>query len=332
MSGRAWAAARLLCGVLVLVAVVWRVGPGPLLDGVRGLDPGTLLAALALGAATTVCQAWRWRVVASALGDGLPLPAATAACYRSQFLNSALPGGVLGDVHRGVRSGIDAGDLGRGLRGVAWERVAGQLVQVAVALAVLVVLPSPLQAAVPWIAVLGAVAVGVLFVTGRGVARHGPARVGRALRGAALEARGSLLQPTVLGPVLLASLLAIGGYVALFLVATRAAGVQASTQRLLPLALVVLLAAAIPLNVAGWGPREGAAVWVFASADVGAAAGASVATAFGVLTLVAVLPGAVVLLAGRRKPPPAGRPAERLRGPVAVVVHGGTRDEGAAHG
>jgi glycosyltransferase 2 family protein len=332
MSGRAWAAARLLGGVLILVAVVWRVGPGPLLDGVRGLGPGALLAALALGAATTLCQAWRWRVVAAALGDGLALPAATAACYRSQFLNSALPGGVIGDVHRGVRSGIDAGDVGRGLRAVAWERVAGQLVQAAVALAVLAVVPSPLQAALPWIAVLGVVAVGVLLMTGRGVARHGPARVGRALRNAALEARGSLLRPTVLGPVLLASLLASAGYVGMFVVAARAAGVQASTQRLLPLALVVLLAAAIPVNVAGWGPREGAAVWVFAAADVGAAAGASVATAFGVLTLVAVLPGALVLLAGRRHPPPAVRPAAPLREPVAVVVHGGTREDGPAHG
>jgi glycosyltransferase 2 family protein len=328
VSGRAWAAARLLGGVLVLVAVVWRVGPGPLLDGVRGLGPGSLLAALALGAATTVCQAWRWRVVATALGDGLPLPAATAACYRSQFLNSALPGGVLGDVHRGVRSGMEAGDLGRGLRAVGWERAAGQLVQVAVALAVLAVVPSPLQAAVPWIAALCAVAVGLLLMTGRGVARHGPARAGRALHGAAVEARGSLLQPTVLGPVLLASLLAIGGYVGMFLIAARAAGVQTSTQRLLPLALVVLLAAAIPLNVAGWGAREGAAVWVFSAADMGADAGASVATAFGVLTLVAVLPGAVVLLAGRRHPPPATPPRE----PVAVVAHGGTRQDGAAHG
>lgn len=332
MSRRAWAGARLLGGVLVLVAVIWRVGPGPLLDGVRGLGPGTLLAALALGAATTVCQAWRWRVVADALGDGLPLPAATAACYRSQFLNSALPGGVLGDVHRGVRSGIDAGDLGRGLRAVAWERVAGQAVQVTVALAVLVVVPSPLQTAVPWIAALCAVAVAALLMTGRGVARHGPARTGRALRSAALEARGSLLQPTVLGPVLLASLLAISGYVGLFLIAARAAGVQAPASRLLPLAMVVLLAAAIPLNVAGWGPREGAAVWVFAAADVGAAAGASAATAFGVLTLVAVLPGAVVLVAGRRRPPPAVRPAAPLREPAALVVHGGTREDGAPDG
>ena len=70
-----------------------------------------------------------WSRAASA--SALPLPAAVAAYYRSQFLNTTLPGGVLGDVHRGVRHGRDAGDAGAALRAVAWERAAGQVVQVA---------------------------------------------------------------------------------------------------------------------------------------------------------------------------------------------------------
>jgi hypothetical protein len=48
---------------------------------------------------------------------------------------------------------------------------------------------------------------------------------------------------------------------------------------------------------------------VFAAGGWGAGAGAAVATAFGALTLAAVLPGAAVLLAGRR---------------TAVVQTGGT--------
>ena len=69
-------------------------------------------------------------------------------------------------------------------------------------------------------------------------------------------------------------------------------------RELLPLALVVLLAAAIPLNVAGWGPREGAAAWAFAAAGLGAAQGTTVAVVYGVLALVATLPGAVLLTRG----------------------------------
>ena len=316
MRRRAWAGARLLGGVLILAVLFWRLGADPFLDGLRGLGPGTLLAAVALGAVTTVLSAWRWRVVAAALGVGLPQSGATAAYYRSQFLNSALPGGVLGDVDRGLRHGSDAGDLGRGLRAVFWERVAGQTVQAAVAIAVLLILPSPVPTAVPAVATVGAVVAGILLVTRRRVAP-----------------RGALLQPATLRPVLLASLLVVGGHVGMFLLASRAAGVDGSPLELLPLALIVLLAAAIPLNVGGWGPREGAAAWVFAATGWGAAAGASVATAFGVLTLVAVLPGAVVLLAGRRQPRPRGlRPGAPRREPVSDLVHSGTREDGAGHG
>ena len=44
-----------------------------------------------------------------------------------------------------------------------------------------------------------------------------------------------------------------------------AVGVPLSPARLVPLALVVLLAGSVPLNVGGWGPREGVAAWVFAA-------------------------------------------------------------------
>jgi glycosyltransferase 2 family protein len=330
---RAWAEARLLGGVLILAVVIWRLGLGPFLDGLRGLGPGTLLAAIAIGALTTVCSAWRWRVVAAALGHGLPLPGATAAYYRSQFLNCALPGGVVGDVHRGLQHGIEVCDLGRGLRAVVWERVAGQVVQASIALAVLLTLPSPVRAAMPAVVTAGAVAAGFLLLTGRSVVRHGPARLAGAVRTAGVEARSVLLQPAAVRPVLVTSLLVVGGHLGMFLLACRAAGVHGTPQQLLPLALLVLLAAAVPLNVGGWGPREGAAAWVFAATEWGAGAGAAVATAFGVLTLVAVLPGAVVLLAGRRHPRPGAiRPAGTRREPMADVVHSGTREDGAAHG
>jgi uncharacterized membrane protein YbhN (UPF0104 family) len=338
---RAWAAARLLGGVLILALLVRQVGADAFLDGLRGLGPGTVLGALAIGAVTTVCAAWRWRLVAAALGVGLAQPDATAAYYRSQFLNSVLPGGVVGDVHRGLRHGMDAGDLGRGVRAVVWERVAGQVVLAGFAVAVLLMVPSPVHAAVPAIAAIGAGVVGVLLVTCRVLVRHGPARLAGALSAVAAEARRALLRPGTVQPVLVASVVVLGGHLAMFVLAARAAGVHASPQQLLPLALVVLLAAGIPLNVGGWGPREGAAAWAFAATEWGAPAGAAVATAFGVLTLVSVLPGAVVVLAGRRRRTlPAPRrpwlPAPRAGGtdaePAAEILHSGTREDGAAHG
>ena len=121
MSHRtAWWWARLAATIATLAVLVWRVGTGPFLDGLRTVDGGALAAAAGLAVLTTVCCAWRWRIVARNLGVDLPLSTAVAAYYRSIFLNVTLPGGVVGDVHRGVSNGRDTDDVGRGLRAVAW--------------------------------------------------------------------------------------------------------------------------------------------------------------------------------------------------------------------
>ena len=76
-------------------------------------------------------------------------------------------------------------------------------------------------------------------------------------------------------------------------------------------ALIILAAMSIPLSLAGWGPREGVAAWAFAAVGLGAAAGITTAVVFGVMVLVASLPGAAVLLAERVRPAPSSE-----------VVHG----------
>ena len=326
MSGRTWTVVRSVGAVLILAVLVVRLGTGPFLDGVRSLGPGTLLLALAIGGGTTLVSAWRWRVVVAALGGSLAMPAATAACYRSQFLNTALPGGVLGDVDRGVRHGLDRGDLGRGIRSVVWERMAGQIVQASLALVVLLGVASPLHAAMPLVGTGAAAAVVLVLVGGRRLARHGDGTVSRRLRAWAVEARSALLGPDTWPPVLLTSVLAVTGYAGTFLLAAAAVGVPAAPERVLPLAMVVLLAAAIPLNIAGWGAREGVSAWVFAAAGFGASTGTAVATAFGVLTVVATLPGLVVLVAGSRRRASGADPE-----PTTTAV-GAARAEGSTDG
>jgi uncharacterized membrane protein YbhN (UPF0104 family) len=66
---------------------------------------------------------------------------------------------------------------------------------------------------------------------------------------------------------------------------------------LLPLALLALLAGALP-NVGGWGPREGVTAWAFAAAGLGASRGVATGVVYGVMVFVATLPGAAVLAAG----------------------------------
>jgi hypothetical protein len=263
----AWRWARPALAAATLAVVVWSVGTGPFLDGLRTVDATALAAGFALAVLTTVCAAWRWRLVAGGLGLDLPLPTAVASYYRSIFLNVTLPGGVVGDVHRGI---------GHGFRAVVWERSAGQVVQTALTVAVLLVVASPVHAAMPYVA-LGLAAAALAVTAG------------------AHQRVGSALQAWP--AITVASALIVAGHALTFIIAARTAGATAPATQLLPLALLVLAAAALP-NIGGWGPREGVTAWAFAAAGLGASRGVATAVVYGVMVFVASLPGAAVLLAG----------------------------------
>ena len=270
--------------------------PGPFLDGLRAIDGWALAAASGLAVLTTVCCAWRWRIVARGLGVDLPLSTAVAAYYRSVFLNVTLPGGVVGDVHRGFSHGRDTSDVGRGLRAVAWERSAGQVVQVVLTVAVLLVLPSPVHAAMPLVALALVAVAACLALALRARPSAGWSWSARLRSAAARDLREALLARRAWPAIALASALVVAGHTATFLIAARTAGATAPLSQLLPLALLVMLAAALP-NVGGWGPREGVTAWAFAAAGLGASLGVATAVVYGVMVLVASLPGAAVLVA-----------------------------------
>ncbi|KGN31657.1 hypothetical protein N802_03060 [Knoellia sinensis KCTC 19936] len=286
-------------GAAILAALVAQLGGAAVIEALHAIEPGALVLGTALAAVTTVGAAWRWKVVAEHLRVGLPLSSATAACYRSQFLNLTLPGGVVGDVERGLRHGRRVDAMGRAVRAVVWERVSNQVVLAAFAVAALVV-ADPFDVTGP-AAKVGLVAVGIVLL----------------LIGGAWAVRHDLSAP--LARVLVASVVVVVGHVATFLIAARTVGVSVEPGRLVPLALVVLLLAGLPLSLAGWGPREGAAAWAFAATGATASQGLAVAVAYGVIVTVANLPGAVVLLLQARRSRIAGLPSPAT---VEVSAHG----------
>ncbi len=309
---------RPLIAAAILAVVVWRLGTGPFLDGVSAVDGRSLAFASLVGVLTTLCCAWRWKVVAGGLGVPLPFPAAVAAYYRSVFLNLTLPGGVAGDVHRGVSHGRDAHDVGCALRAVAWERTGGQLVQAVLTIGVLLALPSPARSSMPFAAgALAALVLGAILLHRRRPG-SGRSRAARLWNGMAGDLRRGLLRRRALPAIVVASAVVVAGHATTFLVAARTAGVTAPLSKLVPLALLAMLGMALP-SVAGWGPREGVTAWVFAAAGLGASSGAATAVAYGVMVFVAGLPGAIVLAAEwvpRRTPAP---PSEAV---PAVVRRG----------
>lgn len=278
--------------------MVWRLGAGPFIDGLGALGGRALVAAAAIFLVTTACFAWRWKVVADRLGLRLSMADAVTAYYRCLFLNLTLPSGVAGDVHRGIRHGQDARDLGPALRAVVWERTAGQVVQALLAISVLLVMPSPLRSSMPFVvlALAATTVVGVLLVRAR--RGRGGSRWERARRAAVADIRRCLTGRRATASIVLVSTVAVLGHLLTFLIAARAVGVTAPVAKLLPLAFISIMGMVLP-NIGGWGPREGVTAWAFSAAGLGAGLGAATAVAYGILTLAASLPGGLVLLVER---------------------------------
>jgi len=281
---------RLVAAGAVIVVLLARVGTAPFVRAVDGVTVPATLTALAATLVTTTCCAWRWTWTARRLNLDLDVRAAIPAYYRSQFLNVSLPGGVLGDVHRALQHGVDTAAVPGAARAVVWDRALGQTALIATAGVAMVWLPSAGRATS--LLTLGVLLAVVTVLLGWLVAA---ARRGKRAAATAVAELRRIASRDVWLPMSL-SVVAVLGHLLVLVTAARAAGVAVPLLGSVPLLVTVLLGSSLPVSLAGWGPREGTAAWVFATAGLGAADGVTVAALYGVLTFIAVLPGAVLVL------------------------------------
>lgn len=301
---RFWPWLRILGALGIIAVLVWQLGTEAFVDGLREVDAAGVAAALGIGFATTLFSAWRWCLVARRLSLRLTLRGAVAEYYRALFLNGVLPAGILGDVDRAVQHGRASGDVLRGVRAVVLERTAGQIVLIGASVAVVLSAPSVVPQAIEGIVMVAGIVVVALalaaVVTGMTAGKHWIHSGSKWRRGFAVtlaDLRMGLLTRETWPGVSLLSVATLAGHLALFVVAARAAGVTAPVGELLPLMILALLAMGLPLNIGGWGPREGVCALLFGAAGLGSAQGVTVAVVYGVLALVSSLPGAGVLAA-----------------------------------
>jgi hypothetical protein len=301
-----WPWLRNLLGVAILGILVWRLGTGAFVDGLRVITAWPVLAALGIGLLTTVFSAWRWCLVARRLGLELTLSAAVTDYYRALFLNAVLPAGVLGDVHRAVSHGHQSGDLGRGVRAVVLERVAGQAVLLVLGVAVLLTQPALVSAIAGDLVPSRTVVILTLSLLVVLLATIAWAKWGNStskwrsgLAKTLTDARLGLLARDTGPGVFLLSTLTLAGHLFLFVVAARVAGSEATIGQLLPPLVLALLVMGLPVNIGGFGPREAISTVAFGAAGLGATQGLTVSVVYGVLALAASLPGAAVLFMHR---------------------------------
>jgi glycosyltransferase 2 family protein len=222
-----------------------------------GMDLRWVAAAVLVAAFQVGLLAWQWRFTARRIGLTLTYAVAVREYWMAVFLNQVLPGGVLGDVSRAWRHGRQEGEGGSAFRAVLLERGSGQIVMVAVALASGAVLPLSLELSgvVGAGAALLALLAGLVALLLRRASPGAKERLSRTWR----DLRVAYLSPRALPVQLGCSALAVASYLGVFLIAAWAVDAQAPAGTLLPLAAPVLVSMLIPVSVAGWGVREGAA-------------------------------------------------------------------------
>ena len=157
--------------------------------------------------------------------------------------------------------------------------------QILLTVVVLLALPSPVHAAMPLVALGLVVAVVVVLLVAR-LRPGGASAFARARDTVVADVRGALLARHARLGVALASALVVAGHALTFVIAAHAAGTTASLSRMLPIALLAMMAMTLP-NVAGWGPREGVTAWAFGAAGLGAGAGVTTSVVYGVMAIVA---------------------------------------------
>lgn len=313
-----------LLSIGLLAAVFARLDVAALRAAFAAPSPVWLALALLLSLPQVALSAWRWQLTATSLNVALPFRHAFAEYYLGSFLNQVLPGGILGDANRAwrharrpaaenaghaanVSTGIGSGSGSASRSGAgtsAWlavllERASGQAALLLCALATLLFSPTIAN-------VLGTVfrPTHGLGVTPAHIALGAAAALlfvlvlnrNHVLHTLANAMRRALLARQFFWRQLLASLALAASYIAVYFCCARMLGIDTPASTLLALIPWVLLAMAIPLSMAGWGLREGAAALLWASAGLEVSQGVAISITYGIVVLASTLPGVWVLL------------------------------------
>ncbi len=294
MRTRLWL--RWTLSLAVLGALALWLDPARIAAEIADIHPVWLLLALATATAQTALSAWRWRFTARRLGLELSPKRALADYYLAGFVNQVMPGGVIGDAWRAQRHAQASGRLGPAWRAVILERASGQLVVALLAVLALLAYPPWREAlsALPW---TGRHGLGLSLPLLLALVAYLLRRRWRPLLAIVGQDIDKALLARTAWPVQLgSSVLIVLSYLLVFALAARGIGLDLDIATGMALALPVLLAMLIPLSVAGWGLREGAAAGIWLLSGLPPEQGVAAAIAYGLLVLLASLPGAIVLL------------------------------------
>jgi uncharacterized membrane protein YbhN (UPF0104 family) len=302
---------------LLIIVVFRNIDLTSFADRFAGQSRFWLIGAAVITLTQILLFALRWDQIVKGLGARVPIEAVIRVSYIGAFCNSWLIGNVGGDVARAALA--PEGGIGRVkiIYSVLFDRVITLAGIGLVMLPVIALNIGPLARSLP---VLASLAVAALPIIGlSGIASVAPAISGRAsavvrrIRELALSWR-ELCQAT--GRLSAALGIAAASQIAIPAVAyslARAQHLDVSFVDFVLLIPPVVLVAALPISIGGWGVRENA--MIVALAPIGVAAGSALLISIQLALLASLLslPGGILWLVhyGLRRGPAATRQPAR---------------------
>lgn len=284
--------------ILIVFLIVWLVDIQQTWKILKGTDLRWLALAFIVVQVQVLLSAIRWWITANRLGQSLGLQRAISEYYLATLANLSLPGGVGGDAARVYRNRV-GGSWRSSMMSVTIERMSGQLVLFVVTLVGWLLWPLVFEQAVPkhLLQVLGIflllcvmlAAIVALFGRLSLSVRRFIIELSPALKRVWLVDSQWLLQSAL-------SVAIVASYVGVFAICALSIAEPLPLAALFTVVPVVLLSMVIPLSVGGWGIRELAAASLWPVVGLTAEAGIASSIVYGLVSMVSVIPGAVLYL------------------------------------
>jgi uncharacterized protein (TIRG00374 family) len=308
LKGRFPLALRAILSIALIGALIYQIGSAQVLAQIENARWQLLVLVVAILASHVLFITPRWATILSTLGYKIHWTFLLSGVFLGFLFNQVLPTGVGGDALRAWRARALGVPLNIGIYSVLLDRIAG-MVTVLLGTVILVpfAVPLPAHGRILWAAAVLLIG-GAGSVIGLWVFSRLPLSRFQFLLALqkAIDEFNSSLHLLVRHPYALLSVVVlsfIGQLIAAAAIGllARELQIQISPVDIMVVTFGAMLAATIPISIAGWGVREGALVFLFGLYGVPPQTAFAVSILFGACLIVASAPGAIVLLSDTTK-------------------------------
>lgn len=265
----------------------------------RGIQTESVVLALSIIGLSVGLVTLRWTFILRKIGVRLRLGSALHIMFIGLFFNQMLPSTVGGDAVRTWRLHKAGVTLGASFRSVILDRVVGFS---GLVLLVVLGLPFVSSATTDAAALWSLLAIVFSAMAGLGLLlsldkipfswlRRGPLRP---LNDLAVDARSLFFAPGAAAFSVGLSLVVHFGSAMIVLVLALGMEIEIGALECVILVPPVILISVLPISMAGWGVREGAMITALGYAGIPPTDALVLSLAFGLVTLVASVPGGIL--------------------------------------